>query len=582
MAYSSELGSTDSALCPSCTFKTENICVSDIDLQIQMQERRLIPLKIYRNSLAPISRLAPEILCRVFDHLRKIPNLLPFERDPLQWIQATHVCHAWRETALNCPSLWTKLPFEFSDMWTQEMLRRSKSASIYVDLDYTANRPGKPPKLDTALAALGQAMRIYSLFIINAHLNTFETLVKALPRSAPELKTLLLLANSQPLNVRYRLPDEVLNEMNQLRFLEVVGCAISWDNHLLNLRSLTGLRIENILPVARPTADQFFSVLSRLAPTLEHLYLGHTFPSSLESTPPNNLGRIMLPRLQEIRLQAFSSLELERFLDAVSFPSSALVYIFCRDSTGGNIPRAFYNAIQPSLSREDAVVLRDLDITSTPDDDIKVTVKLFAVERSSPGYAYTPPRYTLTFAAKWIPDPSHSDKTIVDNFMVNSILALPLSNVTCMTMQWETEYVFPSFEQTVSDILSPVSRLFFEYVIQHIFAALKEPELSGRNFSDAQYTGILMPNLRHLTIRGLYLGIAGQDELLDWLFHFFIWRKKHGAGVSSFDAIDCSEIPPRQLSIIQGLGIAVKRVGQLQEYEDSSEEEEDEDDEDEQ
>ena len=68
-------------------------------------------------------RLPPEILSKIFliaqaedvELCRRSgaipmgsPGATPFDYS-IQWVELTHVCHYWREVALNCPSLWTNI-----------------------------------------------------------------------------------------------------------------------------------------------------------------------------------------------------------------------------------------------------------------------------------------------------------------------------------------------------------------------------------------------------------------------------------------------------------------------------------------
>ena len=238
------------------------------------------------------------------------------------------------------------------------MLQRSKSAKLFVDLDYGADRFKKRPVLDTARIALSQTWRIYSLYIIDTNLDTFQKLVSHLPKSAPELEVLLLLVNdgsddepnNKPLHdIRYKLPDDSLNEMDRLYSLEVVACGINWEKHLSKLNRLTFLRIENIHPNARPSMAHFWNALSHMAPILEELHLCDSFPlvsERLQSSNDGCNGRLTFVNLRRLRLEATSK-ELEIFLNGVAI-STTTVIISCVDSTGGGVLHAFCDALECS------------------------------------------------------------------------------------------------------------------------------------------------------------------------------------------------------------------------------------------
>ncbi|KAI0727715.1 hypothetical protein C8Q72DRAFT_742152, partial [Fomitopsis betulina] len=61
------------------------------------------------NALVPVSRIPPELLSKIFLHSaghRADPASPPQLRD---WIYVTHVCSHWRETALQCAALWSRV-----------------------------------------------------------------------------------------------------------------------------------------------------------------------------------------------------------------------------------------------------------------------------------------------------------------------------------------------------------------------------------------------------------------------------------------------------------------------------------------
>ncbi|TFK71495.1 hypothetical protein BDN72DRAFT_750940, partial [Pluteus cervinus] len=65
-------------------------------------------LSSQRNTLAPISRLPPEVLAKIFiefrDEARGSENTC--FSDILTWI-----CRHWREVAVNCSTLWSEIDF---------------------------------------------------------------------------------------------------------------------------------------------------------------------------------------------------------------------------------------------------------------------------------------------------------------------------------------------------------------------------------------------------------------------------------------------------------------------------------------
>ncbi|EPS93079.1 hypothetical protein FOMPIDRAFT_1101941, partial [Fomitopsis schrenkii] len=79
------------------------------------------------NALAPVSRIPPELLSKIFLHTaghRANPASRPQSRD---WIRVTHVCRHWRETALQCAALWSHVDVP---ALPEQFLVRSKDAPL--------------------------------------------------------------------------------------------------------------------------------------------------------------------------------------------------------------------------------------------------------------------------------------------------------------------------------------------------------------------------------------------------------------------------------------------------------------------
>ncbi|KAF8183645.1 hypothetical protein BJ912DRAFT_544040 [Pholiota molesta] len=77
----------------------------------------IVALKVQQNALAPVSRLPPEILCRIFTMVKTQVQTYSFRKAPafLKWIEVTHVSSHWRRVAINFLNLWVDLPLKISD-----------------------------------------------------------------------------------------------------------------------------------------------------------------------------------------------------------------------------------------------------------------------------------------------------------------------------------------------------------------------------------------------------------------------------------------------------------------------------------
>lgn len=92
-----------------------------IDTDIKSLEESIRTLRLCRNVLVPISSLPPEVFVIIFSflHARVISEaFVPCKKidqlDSLALFRASHVCHYWREIALNHPLFWTHIDFTAS------------------------------------------------------------------------------------------------------------------------------------------------------------------------------------------------------------------------------------------------------------------------------------------------------------------------------------------------------------------------------------------------------------------------------------------------------------------------------------
>jgi hypothetical protein len=104
-----------------------------------------------KNSLAPISRVPPEILSLIPDYFSK-------DNIDQDLVALTHVCHDWRDTFISRSSLWTELDFTTTDK-TRTYIQRSQSSplGLYLSNNGVIN--------DTFLLVIPHIHRLKSLTI---------------------------------------------------------------------------------------------------------------------------------------------------------------------------------------------------------------------------------------------------------------------------------------------------------------------------------------------------------------------------------------------------------------------------------
>jgi hypothetical protein len=131
-----------------------------IDAEIKSLEDSIRELKYRRNALAPISSLPTEVITIIFSYLcfpssspavsslptkdiadlfssSRLPSEPPLGRlpdHPLSWLHAAHVCHQWREIALDHPLFWSHVDFtNLTLAGAAETLTRAKNAPLYLE-----------------------------------------------------------------------------------------------------------------------------------------------------------------------------------------------------------------------------------------------------------------------------------------------------------------------------------------------------------------------------------------------------------------------------------------------------------------
>ena len=131
-----------------------------IDAEIKSLEESIRALTHRRNALAPISSLPTEVIAVVFAYL-PLPSTPPFtslptelttdlfsslplpgtpplgrrpDHHPADWLHAAHVCHRWREIALDDPVFWSHVDFtNLTSAGAAEILARAKTKPLHLE-----------------------------------------------------------------------------------------------------------------------------------------------------------------------------------------------------------------------------------------------------------------------------------------------------------------------------------------------------------------------------------------------------------------------------------------------------------------
>ncbi|KAH8987717.1 hypothetical protein EDB86DRAFT_2084866 [Lactarius hatsudake] len=213
-------------------------------------------MKLRRNALAPISSLPPEVFAVIFSFVR-LPSklILAEEPDRLACLRVSHVCHQWREIALNQPLLWSHVDFTLlTSAGATEILARAKTVPLHLEANVPIDHWDN------------------SRFEYHHLSKTLEGLVSP----APTLEDLSLSCEGITIQPRVFVPDNIFDGTTP-RLLDLVlkNCDISWNSPLL--KGLRYLEIRTPSASWRPSLSVWLDALDQI-PQLKTLTLHSASP----------------------------------------------------------------------------------------------------------------------------------------------------------------------------------------------------------------------------------------------------------------------------------------------------------------
>ncbi|KAF8202333.1 hypothetical protein BJ912DRAFT_944526 [Pholiota molesta] len=292
-----------------------------IDDAIEKHQDSILMLRYQRNGFASTASLPPEILCRIFFFVQ-------IEEDDFdgrlfhKWIKLTHVCRHWRNVAIDSPSLWVIPPLG-NFPWAEEMLRRSKGASLVIKADISLKTPVTP----ALRLALNHGSRIKHLSIQSITLDLWNALQNELPKSAPRLEYLSLRAvpssweadgDDSDLDEEEWDPipvsEAILPKTNRLRHLDLSNCEIDWNLPSSLLHSITHLKLHLLPENSKLNGKQYVDALKAM-PSLEFLELDEALPFAMVS--------------ESVHLTSLRYYIGVQFFRCITFPPTASINVDC-------------------------------------------------------------------------------------------------------------------------------------------------------------------------------------------------------------------------------------------------------------
>ncbi|KAF8257834.1 hypothetical protein EI94DRAFT_1835371 [Lactarius quietus] len=347
-----------------------------------------------------------------FACLPGIPSLGGKPDNNLARLHISHVCHQWREIALNQSVLWSHVDFNtLSSTGVTEVLVWAKSVPLYLE-------------------ATRLSWRCWDSF----HIRTFNTELQATLRGlvspAPTLEYLSLSFRGVPTGSNI-IPDTLFDcSTPRLSRLELRNCDISWNSPLL--KGLKYLEIIAQSESARPGLAVWLDALNEM-PQLKVLTLHLASP--IAPSPPVPFGAkraITLPSLTHLYISD-SELDCALALAHLDLPTLTWLCLTVTIPNGCNVQGILPYIVRYAHGPQDVLPLQSMVIGSTeghlnilawtvPDIDVEM--------HDPPGFlgATLPPRVALSFKCEnW--GVSHLE-------ILNMVMAgLPLDGLVMLAAQ---------------------------------------------------------------------------------------------------------------------------------------------------
>ena len=277
-----------------------------IDAAIKSSGPSIRELRRRHNTLVPIFSLPTEIIIIIF-FLSRIPRssssyIMGKKSERLTWLRVAHVCHQWREIALNHPLFWSHVDLtSLSPAGATEVLNRAKTAPLYLEakfpfsLQIEARVPTLQKELQVRISHIG------GLDITAMHL-PLRTILEGLVSPAPTLEYLSLYSQGDRVSVPDTLFDGTAPRLSRL---ELRKCGISWRSPFL--KGLRHLKIsdQTTYADARPSLPVWLDALGEM-PQLNTLTLNSASPIAPPGVRlPSRVERtITLPSLSSFNISA--------------------------------------------------------------------------------------------------------------------------------------------------------------------------------------------------------------------------------------------------------------------------------------
>jgi hypothetical protein len=532
-----------------------DVARSIIDRDIAQLEGSIRALKSRRNELSPISHLPAEILCTIFYFISQDSN------NSRSWINFSRVSRHWRLLALNAPELWTNIPL-YNSCWAREMLTRSKMAKLTIQADLTYGSSNLKV-LETIKSCLSHTERLGEINIFGAPGLVLESIFQNIPKSAPQLHTLLIRSIQPNYSAKaFAIHQDFLCDTERLKCVDLANCEISWDSRLLT--GLTRLTLfHSLKDKANSSIIPFLHALQRM-PALTNLDLEDSIShdSGVLSTYP----AVDLPCLRVLRISAGVG-ALTTALRQITFPSTAVLKLTCKEASTQIDFSNFLSVLATKFLS--SLVIRSLSL-HTIDTVLQNGLKfLLWTTAAIQGFLPSSLSAQLDLVLTWIPSsfdklPNYA-KALTSalnamNFSVLTQLQL-VSTAECIDSKtWlETFGKLPRLERV--HVKSIRAQPFFDALVYKTKAA---------NKSKTSYRNVSFPKLRYIHLDGTHFAETNMEPRynsrsnvkesmvsLDLLIDCLMERYERNAEIYELHLDDCYNIQEEDVEKLEEIVVDV-------------------------
>ena len=400
-----------------------------LDVEINTWKESTRALRSRRNALAPISRLPPETLAVIFSFLS--PSAWDKEAGHFARMCVAHVCHRWRETALNHPRLWSHIDFtKLTPAAMAKILARAKMMPLHLEADVIKLSVAQYEAFGSQLEEHISHTRYLSIS------GCLQTTLDRLVSSAPTLEFLSLSHKSR----KSAMPQVAItvNLFNctapRLTSLELENCGISWKSPLL--RGLRTLKIHNLSTASRPELEDLLDALNDM-PQLETLILQSATPQAPQALKLISPSRpATFPSLVRFHISA-SARDCALALAHLTLPALTWLHVDAEsyDSEGGDAHFLIPYVARKVHVLQDIKLLRSVLISGE-----RTRVEVLAWSISDADFKDRDPNllFRASVPVRWVfTDPVHIDLVYgVDTAIFDALLThLPLNSISTLTAQ---------------------------------------------------------------------------------------------------------------------------------------------------